>query len=110
LLLDFSPLVLRRRIGLPQAGSALPGCKNDRHHRRHLQNRQDFATGRADIERSADVVSRAVWVEVGTGGVQAQAHQLNELARQNSTRPWIGGHLYASVRPFGIPFAQLIYR
>src|ERR1700734_817476 len=52
------------------------------------------------------MVSCTVRIEIGTGGIQADADQLDKLARQDRVSPWVGAHPEAELGPLRIPFAQ----
>jgi hypothetical protein len=56
------------------------------------------------------MTARAVRIEIGAGRIYSEADQLDRLARQDARAPRIGGHLHASGRPGGIPFADLLQR
>ena len=81
-----------------------------RHHRSHLENREDFVAARARFERGADVPASAVRIEVRAGGIERNADQFDELPRQDLVSPRIGRHLQARFGPGRIPFEELADR
>src|SRR5271156_106323 len=52
------------------------------------------------------MVARSLRIEIGAGGIQANADQFDKLARKNGMSPWIGAHPEAKFGPLRIPLAQ----
>jgi hypothetical protein len=56
----------------------------NRHHRSHLEDRENFIPRHARFERSADVPARALGVEARAGGIERHADQLISLRDSTS--------------------------
>src|SRR5271170_7042453 len=52
------------------------------------------------------MVARSLRIEIGAGGIQADADQLDKLAGQNGMSPWIGAHPEAELGPLRVPLTQ----